>query len=321
MGLFKSNLKWGDTKIIPDLLEKIAHRKGIGDDLAEGTMRMAAKYGGGDYAIHSKGLELAAYEPRRSVGMGLGYATANRGGCHLNAGYMVYFENLGPVNVHPLSTMAKAELTVFQQNVFDAISACGSCIFTSYAVIPGVAGKIKPFGRLAKTLDVVLRGSGPLLGAVVNLPAKALPIHAPMIPHSKAIAVLTGMKMSLGEFVAAGARVFTIERLFNVREGLVENNLPDRLTKTPQDPANPDTKVPLDVLLPKFYSARLWDSRGIPTAKSLRRLGLESLVDAIPSGDVKAMQSRFDSARLAYEKDQAVAIKARKDFNRQFVGA
>ncbi len=305
-GLLKSKLKWGETKGIDKLLTQIAYREGLGDDLAEGSMRLAEKYGGPQYAMHAKGMELAAYEPRRSVGMGLGYATANRGGCHINSGYLIYFENLGPVNVDPLSTLGKTGLLIFQQNTIEAISTCGSCIFTSYAIIPGIAGKISAYGAVAKTLDVVVRSSGDLMGMLFKLPPGALPFHLPMIPQSKSIATLTGMKFGAGAFLAAGNRVYNLERLFNVREGLVEDTLPKRLTDEPQDPDDPKTKVPLSEMLPKYYKARGWDERGIPTPKTLKFLGLDFAVDALNdfSGDAKSMQENFDKTRLAYEKKQ-----------------
>ena len=85
-GMADFGLEFGRTDNLEDVLLKVVRREGIYSDIADGTKRMAAKYGGEDFAINSKGLELASYEPRRSVGMGLGYAVANRGGCHLNGG-------------------------------------------------------------------------------------------------------------------------------------------------------------------------------------------------------------------------------------------
>ncbi|MDP8225151.1 MAG: aldehyde ferredoxin oxidoreductase family protein [Candidatus Lernaella stagnicola] len=316
-GLMKTDLAWGKTEGVDELLRQIAYREGIGDDLAEGAMRLATKYGAPDAAMHSKGLEMAAYEPRRSVGQGLGYATASRGACHLEAGYMVYFENLGPVNIKPLSLLGKIGLTIFQQNALAAISACGTCIFTSYAIVPGIAEKVKPYGALAKVLDLVLRGTGDAMSLLFKLPPGAVPFHLPMIPHSKAVETLTGMKHGAGEFLAMGNRVFNIEHMFNVREGLVANRLPDRMTKVPQSPTNPDTVVPLDAMLPKFYKGRGWDARGIPTAGTLRALGLDFLIGAIPPANeqAEAMQSTFESRREEYEKDQVkvIATRAQKE--------
>jgi aldehyde:ferredoxin oxidoreductase len=68
-----------------------------------------------------------------------------------------------------------------------------------------------------------------------------------------------------------------MERMFNLREGLsaADDTLPHRLTSTPQDPHDPNTVVPLDVMLKKFYRVRGWDKNGVPTPKKLRKLGIE----------------------------------------------
>lgn len=302
-GLLKSDLAWGKIDGIEKLLNQIAYREGLGDDLAEGVMRMAEKYGGGEYAIHGKGLEMAAYEPRRSVGMGLGYATANRGACHLNSGFLIYFENLGPISIDPQSLMGKPGLAIFQQNALEAISVCGSCIFTSYAVIPGFAEKVSPTGSLAKVLDKVLRLSGPMMGGMFKLPAGAMPIHLPVIPHSKVMEKATGFPCKAGTFLKIGNRVFNLERMFNVREGLLDDTLPERLTQEEQLPGRPDTKVPLDKLLPPFYKSRGWDSSGMPTPKTLRFLNLDFAIDALPEGgDGAARREEFIQRRQAHDQ-------------------
>ncbi len=77
-------LRFGNHETMVEMIQKIAQRDGFGDLLAQGTQQAARQIGGGaeNYAIHVKGLELAGYEPRTAKGMGLGYATSPRGGCH-----------------------------------------------------------------------------------------------------------------------------------------------------------------------------------------------------------------------------------------------
>lgn len=278
-GLWRNGLNFGDTQTIGSILEDIAYRRGIGDELAEGSMRLAAKYGGADFAMHAKGMEFAAYAPRRAVGHGLGYATSNRGGCHINGGYLVYFEALGPILMDPLETRSKPEFCVFQQNMLEAVSAAGNCIFTTYALIPGIASTlVPPASGIAKAVSGIMIGSGALLhnqGAMLR--EWMIPLHIPLIPHTETISTLTGMKMDLGRFAAAGERGFTLERIFNLREGLgaAEDTLPTRLTDEPQDPGRPATRVMLDVMMPVYYQVRDWDSRGIPTKRLTKKLGLE----------------------------------------------
>jgi aldehyde:ferredoxin oxidoreductase len=82
-------IRFGDADAIVDLVEKIARRQGVGDLLAEGSRQMAARLGQGSerFAMHVKGLELPAYDPRAAKITGLGYVTANRGGDHMT-GYI-----------------------------------------------------------------------------------------------------------------------------------------------------------------------------------------------------------------------------------------
>ena len=115
-GIWNNGLKFGDIEGISKIWDDIAYRRGIGNELAEGSRWLSEKYGGKDFAIQSKGLELAAYEPRRSVGQGLGYAVSNRGGCHLNGGYLVIVENLG-LNADPQTPHAKADFCMLMQDL------------------------------------------------------------------------------------------------------------------------------------------------------------------------------------------------------------
>ena len=83
-GLIKTDLKFGQPRAWREMLKDIAYRKGIGKDLAMGSRWLSKKYGGEDFAIQVKGMEMAAYDPRGCVGHGLSYAVANRGACHLS---------------------------------------------------------------------------------------------------------------------------------------------------------------------------------------------------------------------------------------------
>ena len=102
-GVADFGVSFGDSGCLPEIVKKIARREGIYAELANGSKWLAEKYGAKDAAIHAKGLELASYEPRKSVGMGLGYATSNRGGCHLNGGYLALLESVGVLSADPVS--------------------------------------------------------------------------------------------------------------------------------------------------------------------------------------------------------------------------
>ena len=273
-GLWDNGLKWGEIDGISQLWDDIAHRRGIGDELAEGSKRLSEKYGGKDFAIQSKGLELAAYEPRRAVGQGLGYAVSNRGGCHINGGYLVILEGLG-LNTNSLTPHGKADFTMMFQNLMECISATGQCLFTSYAFFPGFL-ITRPNGVVTKTVNAVI----PYLGWAIRIANKCpeiLCIHLPVFHHTKMIKYATGMKMNFGKYIRCGERGYTLERYVNTRFGISakDDKLPGKLTDVPQDPDNPKTKVPLDVMKKTYYKARGWDENGVPTERILKRLKIK----------------------------------------------
>lgn len=302
-GLWENGLKFGEFDNINKILEDIAYRKGIGDELAEGVMRLSDKYGGKEFAMHSKGLEFASYEPRGAVGHGLGYATSNRGGCHINGGYLVFFEAVGPLTVDALTPKLKPALLVFNQNALEAVSVCGNCIFTTYAIVPGVVGKMVPKSSVqAKLVSELLVGSSPILELQDKLEEWMLPIHVPLIPQTKVLTKLTGMDISLGKFIAIGEAAFNMERIFNLREGFTsdDDSLPDRLTKEQQRPDVPDSIVRLDEMLPIYYKVRGWDEQGIPTPEKLKRMDMLFLNE-----DVEKIRSNQDN----YKKYRQTLLK------------
>jgi aldehyde:ferredoxin oxidoreductase len=279
-GMWKNGIEFGKKDNISAVIRSIALRQGIGADLAEGVRYISKKYGGEDFAPHSKGMEFAAYEPRGAVGHGLGYATANRGACHLDGGYMIYFEATGPAILDPYDYRSKPGYTILDQNLLSAISAGGNCLFTSWTVLPSITFKV-PNSRIVSWLVTqILTYSWPIIEITLKMPSFMMRYHLPMLPHSKAIKQATGMDMDFGRFIRMGERGFTLERLFNTREGFSakEDTLPKRFTDEEQIPGNTKTKVPLGKMLPAYYKLRGWDANGIPTSKTLRKLDLEDLI-------------------------------------------
>jgi len=274
-GLWDNGLRFGDTVALEEIFRDIAYRRGLGDLLAEGTQRLSARFGGKEFAMHVKGLELPAYEPRAAVGQGLGYAVANRGGCHLNAGYLVLLEGLG-LHLDPRTAKAKPALTMLLQNLMETASAGGSCLFTLFAVLPGVLLS-RPNGRLARLTNQALRYTSGPIRLLSRLPKGLLAFNLPILPHVAAIRAVTGMPMNLGRFLEVGERGYNLERLLNLRLGLTAaaDTLPARLLREPQDPQDPGSTVPLAEMRSEYYRLRGWDQDGRPTAQTLRRLRLE----------------------------------------------
>lgn len=270
-GLWNNGLKFGDIEGISKIWDDIAYRRGIGNELAEGSKRLSEKYGGKEFAMQSKGLELAAYEPRRAVGQGLGYAVSNRGGCHLNGGYLVILEGLG-LNIDAQTPHSKADFTMMFQNLMEMISATGQCLFTSYAFFPGFL-ITRPNGAIATAANKLL----PHLGWAIRLMNKfprVLAFHLPVFHHTKMMQKAVGMPMTFGKYLQTGERGFNLERAVNVRFGVsaAKDSLPKRLTDVPQDPNDPRTRVPLEQMKKIYYQARGWDKSGIPTCRTLKKL-------------------------------------------------
>lgn len=270
-GLWNNGLKFGDIEGISKIWDDIAYRRGIGNELAEGSKRLSEKYGGKEFAMQSKGLELAAYEPRRAVGQGLGYAVSNRGGCHLNGGYLVILEGLG-LNIDAQTPHSKADFTMMFQDLMEMISATGQCLFTSYAFFPGFL-ITRPNGATATAANKLL----PHLGWAIRLMNKfprVLAFHLPVFHHTKMMQKAVGMPMTFGKYLQTGERGFNLERAVNVRFGVsaAKDSLPKRLTDVPQDPNDPRTRVPLEQMKKIYYQARGWDKSGIPTCRTLKKL-------------------------------------------------
>lgn len=276
-GLWDNGLSFGRTGEISQVWRDIALRRGVGDELAEGSKRLSEKYGGEEFAIHAKGMELAAYEPRRAVGMGLGYATSNRGGCHLNGGYLVILEGLG-LNVDQQTPKGKANASVLFQDLMEAVSACGQCLFTTYAFFPAPLIH-RPTSWYTRMVNAAFPHLGPVLQILSHHPGIAC-IHLPVVfNQTRALAYVTGMKSNMGIFLKAGQRGYNLERLINTRLGITseDDKLPKRLTDVPQVKGDDRTRVPLEKMKGVYYKARGWDGNGMPTEKTLRRLGIADL--------------------------------------------
>lgn len=271
-------IRFGDSGNLLSVIEKIANREGIYSDLAEGSKILSEKYGGKAFAIHSKGLELASYEPRKSVGMGLGYATSNRGACHLNGGYLALLENLGAIPMDSTTTKSKPEMVVLFQNLMEGISAAGFCVQSLQTLVPSLVYKMKPSGKAVGMIGQTMVSGGGALGHIWGNPAGLIPFNSLyFVPHVEAINLATGLDLTTGAFLQIGERGYNIERMFNVREGFTKesDSLPSRLTDEPMDPSDDKTVVNLEEMLPKFYAIRGWDSEGAPTKQKVKQLKIE----------------------------------------------
>ena len=124
---------FGSAQALTKLAEMTAQGVGFGKELGLGSKRLCAKYGRPELSMTVKGQEFPAYDARGIQGMGLTYATSNRGACHLRS-YTVASEVLGiPIKTDPLVTEGKAELVKAFQDATSVFDSAGVCIFTTFA--------------------------------------------------------------------------------------------------------------------------------------------------------------------------------------------
>lgn len=216
------DLYWGNVDGVLAMIDKIARRDGIGDLAARGVKAVSKKVGqdSAAFAIHVKGLELAAHNVHANPPRALCYATANRGACHLS----------GDSATH--------------QNFVAAVDSLGLCLFASDHnkwFLPGISRR--------KMADM--------------------------------LAAITGIDWDADKFMETGERVFTLEKMFNLREGFSRQDdwLPERFfteafTMGPKKGAMLD-RIEFNALMDSYYLERRWDPQTTrPSDEKLRQLKL-----------------------------------------------
>ena len=237
-----SPLKFGDAHALVEFTRKTASREGFGETLAQGSLRLAGKYGHPELAMVSKGLEFAGYDPRGEQGMGLAYATSSIGASHMR-GDPAYIELLGvPMLIDPKTWEDKPQIVKDFQDVFAVIDAAGLCVFFSVRNLCIPEKNIRPDGILE----------------LVN--------------------TATGADYTLKELVRVGERICNAERLFLLKAGFSgkDDKLPIRILTEPlPDGPAKGMVCHLDEMLSAYYKLRQWDVDGIPLHAKLVELGLD----------------------------------------------
>ena len=245
-------LNWGNADAILQLIDMIAHRRGIGILLGEGVKRASEKIGKGSnrFALHTKGKELAMHDPRGKTGVGIGYAVSPSGADHMQAAH-------DPVFGKPTKFMEMAGITatvdtrdlgpdkvrafLYAHLWWGLLDCLGACKFV---FIPHNAGVLDP----QQLVDMVNAS--------------------------------TGWQMSLWSLMKASERALNLARAFNVREGFTasDDTLPPRLFEEIQFGPSKGAKIDREQFqnaLHQYYEMMGWDRiTGAPTATKLLELGL-----------------------------------------------
>lgn len=152
------DLLFGDANAIVELTRMTGYREGFGDKLALGSYRMAEVFGHPELSMTVKKQEMPAYDGRALQGMGLEYATSNRGGCHVR-GYLTSPEILGlPVKMDPLVTEGKAGMLKTFQDLTAVVDSVGMCLFVTFAIgLPEIAEMVRTCTGLNYTDEEILQ--------------------------------------------------------------------------------------------------------------------------------------------------------------------
>jgi len=230
---------FGNDDAIINAIHLIGRQEGPGKFWGLGVKKMGDQIEGArELAMHVKGLELPAYDPRGSAGMALAYATSDRGGCHLRS-WPIGDELLateGRMDLHSLEF--KAELVKTQQDIFCMVNCSGMCLFATFAVN---LKQITPFLRAATGMEVFASSDE---------------------------------VMKIGERVNTLVRLFNIREGLTKEM----DTLPQRLFKEPlKEGPNRGRVVDLDQMKAEYYFVRGWDAEGVPGGEKLAELELKKL--------------------------------------------
>jgi len=228
-------LAWGDGDGMTKAAEMIAFRKGLGNVLADGADATAKHFGHPELAMTVKGQGIPAYDPRGLKGMGLGYATSNRGACHLRAytpaaelGIMPF----GSLKVDPIEWKGKGGLVKIFQDIHAFSDSMDLCKFSAFAM--GAEEYAQQYS------------------AMVGVP------------------FTTDDVLKTGERIYNLERHYNNQNGF--REG--SDTLPKRFLEEASDqPGSKGHVCELDKMLAEYYDARGWKD-GVVTESKLKELGI-----------------------------------------------
>ncbi|MEA1969215.1 MAG: aldehyde ferredoxin oxidoreductase family protein [Thermodesulfobacteriota bacterium] len=261
-GYIDTSLRFGSADGVAEALNDIANGHGFGKEMGLGTRALADKYGGKEFAIQVKGLEMAGYDPRGCYGQGLSYAVANRGACHLSASLMGFEVFLGLLK--PDTVKAKPEFVKFMEDFTAGVNSLQACQFTMYAyTLEPVLSRYTPVPVLAFLMQ--------------NLPALAISLMDFSL-YPQLFSAVTGIKISSKKFIQAGERIHVLERYMNTREGICkkDDTLPDRMLFEIMPEDSKKRMVPLDEMVDLYYKKRGYNSDGVPKPSCLRKLKIET---------------------------------------------
>lgn len=261
-------LKFGDVPSYLKVIELIANREGIGDLLAEGSVRAAEKIGKGSekFAVAANKHELPAHEPRVKVSLGVNYATNPYGACHMAGGHDPQYESQGGDGPGGEALPVAPGLQMLGLTTPTAPRSLGSEKIRFMRITQDFAGSLDSIGFCAFVAGT--------MGGLFN------PDEMPKI-----INYVTGWDMTLEEFVQVGERKLNMMRLFNARDGYdkSKDQLPERMFEPMKGGVSDGLKLDRaewESAKCELYRQRGWDeSTGNPGKDKIFQLGLDWAIE------------------------------------------
>jgi aldehyde:ferredoxin oxidoreductase len=233
------DLSFGSAHLLEELVNKMARREGIGDLLAEGSRRLAARFGHPELSMSVKGLEMPAYDPRSSYTQALGYMTSPTGSCHLRGGYAVSLAFFGGNKEIPRFSLRQSPMAIRNMQNHGIIQdSLGICRFTGFAF------STEPWSRI--------------------------------VSATTGLDLSVGHLEQAADRIAALERLFNLEAGATPEDDVLPPRFAEETVPVAGDEICVSKEV-ADRLRADYYEIQQWDEDGRPTEKLLQSLEIKGV--------------------------------------------
>lgn len=238
-------LEWANPDLMLDMIHLIGKRQGIGDRLAEGTYFFSKSLGKEEYSVQVRGLDSPGHDPRLCYSLAVNYATGTRGACHYRG------------------CPEETEIGDFLLPEF------------------GIDKPTEYFELEGKTnLALVHQDFGAIMGSAVLCAFMFVEGEASITAYLNALNAATGWNWEVEDLVKSGERMYTFQRILNIRDGKGPefDTMPMKFSKPAPDGFRKGKFPPFETMIKECYELRGWDDKGYVTEDKIKELNLENFV-------------------------------------------
>lgn len=308
-------LDWNRPELLVELVDMIAHRRGFGNELAEGSRALSRKYGGEEFAIQVKGLEVPMHDPRALWAMALTYATGVRGACHVADDNLMTelgsrsFKEVGFKGTKPYRARGKATQTVFAQRYGTLAGSAVICLYAWWSmdgmgILRDMINAVTGAGYTNEELLEVADRGWYLKRAIDNL--RGVRKQDDRVPERILLPHLEGLTSNLTRVLNPMMNISTRQKIRNEKIAGYVNKLSrnyllpnlfkaittvgklipwiggtDRRLRKAEMSELRSRLVDFDRMIQDYYRERDFDHRGFPRRGRLEKLGLADVADAL----------------------------------------